>query len=112
MQMARDPDFLDEMVAERAARNPDFPRLFDAARRRRELLRQLGVQRQALKRSQTEVAAAMRTSQSTVARLETAADDAKVSTVERYAASLGLAVQYHLIPAERAPALPPVVVHE
>ena len=110
--MAGRPDFLDEMLSERTARNPDFPRLFDAALRRRELLRELGTRRQALKRSQTEVAAAMRTSQSTIARLETAADDAKVSTIERYAASLGLAIQYHLVPLDQAPKMPPVVVHD
>ena len=43
----------------------------------------------------------MATSQSSVARLETTATDAKISTVERYADSLGYVVQYHLIPVEK-----------
>jgi predicted transcriptional regulator len=58
------------------------------------------------------VAAAMDTSQSFVARLERSADDARISTVERYAASLGYVVQYHLLPAtDEGRSSPPVVVH-
>lgn len=104
-------DFLDEMISKRTERNPDFPSLLDAALRRRELLHALAQQRQEQERSQTAVAAAMATSQSTVARLESTASDAKISTVDRYAASLGFVVQYHLIRAENAAESPPVVVH-
>ncbi|MGH2902248.1 MAG: helix-turn-helix domain-containing protein [Solirubrobacteraceae bacterium] len=104
-------DFLDKMINKRAARNPEFPRLLDAARRRRELLRALAGQREEQKRSQTVIAAAMETSQSFVARLESTAADAKISTVDRYAESLGFVVQYHLIPAAEADSAPPVVVH-
>ena len=101
-------DFLDKMIDKRAARNPEFPRLLDAARRRRELLRALAGQREEQKRSQTVIAAAMQTSQSFVARLESTAADAKVSTVDRYAESLGFVVQYHLIPTAEADGAPPV----
>jgi len=104
-------DFLEEMIDKRAVRNPEFPRLLDAARRRRELLRVLAGQREEQKRSQTAIAAAMETSQSFVARLESMAADAKVSTVDRYAESLGFIVQYHLIPTAEADSTPPVVVH-
>ena len=103
-------DFLDEMVAERTARNPDFPELLDAARRRRELLRALAAQRTERKISQTQLAAAMRTSQSTLARLEATAVDTKLSTVERYAHALGMSVQYHLLDAEQGAGEPGVVV--
>jgi predicted transcriptional regulator len=99
------------MIAKRTARNPDFPQLLDAARRCRELLRTLGEQREQQHRTQTAVAAAMDTSQSLVARLESTAADAKISTVERYADTLGYVVQYHLIPAEDADDSPAVVVH-
>jgi predicted transcriptional regulator len=90
--------------------------LVDAARRRRELLRALAAQREEQRRSQTAVAAAMETSQSFVARLETTAAettaaDAKISTVDRYAESLGYVVQYHLIPTAQADSTPSVVVH-
>jgi hypothetical protein len=104
-------DFLDKMIGKRTARNPEFPRSLDAARRRRDLLRALAVQREEQRRSQTAVAAAMETSQSFVARLETTAADAKISTVDRYAESLGYVLQYHLIPRAQADSVPSVVVH-
>ncbi len=104
-------DFLDEMIARRTARNPEFPHLLDAARRRRELLRALADRREEQKQTQTAVAAAMETSQSFVARLESTAVDAKVSTVDRYADSLGYVVQYHLIPADEGAEEPAVIVH-
>jgi predicted transcriptional regulator len=87
-------------------------RLRDGERRRRDVLRSLAELREARKRSQTSVAAAMATSQSAIARLESTASDAKLSTVERYAASLGYVVQYHLVPAESAAGAPSVVVQE
>ena len=104
-------DFLDKMIAKRTARNPEFPRLLDAARRRRELLRTLAEQRERQHQTQTAVAAAMATSQSSVARLEGSADDAKISTVDRYAGTLGYVIQYHLIPADDGHGKPAVVVH-
>lgn len=104
-------DFLDKMVAKRTARNPDFPHLLDAARRRRDLLRTLAERREQQNKTQTAVAAAMETSQSFVARLENVAGDAKISTVDRYADSLGYVVQYHLIPTDAGADEPTVVVH-
>jgi predicted transcriptional regulator len=104
-------DFLDEMIDKHTARNPEFPRLLDAARRRRALLRALAEQRREQGRSQTAVAASMETSQSYVARLESSAPDARISTVDRYADCLGFKVQYHLIPASEAGDAPSVVVH-
>lgn len=105
-------DFLDKMIAKRTARNPEFPHLLDAARRRRDLLRTLAERREQQNKTQTTVAAAMDTSQSFVARLENVAGDAKISTVDRYADSLGYVVQYHLIPADGSTDEPAVVVHE
>ena len=92
----RDEDFLDEIVRERTAKNPRFPELVEAALRRRTLLRELAARREKLGLSQTAVAARMGTSQSAVARLESAEVDAKLSTVERYAAAIGQRVEYHL----------------
>ena len=91
------PDFLDEIVAERTNQNPQFPVLLDAAIRRRELLEELAAERESLGLSQTVVAARMQTSQSAVARLESADVDAKLSTVERYAAALGKKIDWHLV---------------
>jgi predicted transcriptional regulator len=53
----------------------------------------------------------METSQSYVARLESSAPDARISTIDRYAECLGFMVQYHLIPTSDAPNAPSVVVH-
>jgi predicted transcriptional regulator len=105
-------DFLERMIAKRTAPNHKFPRLLDAARRRRELLRALAGEREQQQRTQTGVAGAMETSQSFVARLESTAADAKISTVDRYAETLGYVVQYHLIPAQGGADEPAVVVHK
>jgi transcriptional regulator with XRE-family HTH domain len=96
-----EPDALDEMIAERTAANPHFPELLAAAQRRRELLRTLAEERRHRAVSQTQLAATMNTSQSTLARLETSAADTKLSTVERYAAALGLRVEYRLVEASQ-----------
>jgi transcriptional regulator with XRE-family HTH domain len=104
-------DFLDELVDERTARNPDFPAVVEAAERRRELLGALADRRREGERSQTAVAAAMHSSQSSIARLETSASDARMSTLDRYAHVLGYRLQYHLIPEGEANADPAVVVH-
>ncbi len=98
----QEPDALDEMVAEFTDANPDFPHLLQAAERRRSLLRTLAEQRRRRNLSQTLVAAAMHTSQPTLARLETTAADTKLSTVERFAGALGYSVEYHLVPAGKS----------
>jgi ribosome-binding protein aMBF1 (putative translation factor) len=105
-------DFLDEVVEGRTARNPDFPRLVDAATWRRSLLRELAEMREKRGRSQTAVAAEMKSSQSSVARLEGSAFDARLSTIDRYAEALGFRVQWHLLPLEAAASEPSVVVHD
>jgi hypothetical protein len=107
----KEPDALDELIAARTERNPDFPNLVEAASRRRGLLRQLGSVREAGGRSQTAVAAEMKTSQSSVARLEGSADDARLSTIDRYAEALGFRIQWHLLPLDGSEAAPAVVVH-
>lgn len=104
-------DFLDELIEEGTERNPDFPKMVEAAVRRRALLRQLGDMRETEGRSQTAVAAEMRTSQSSVARLEGSAGDARISTIDRYAEALGFRIQWHLLPLEGSEHEPPVVVH-
>ena len=104
-------DFLDRMIAERTARNPEFPKRFRAAVRRRELFHALAERRDERNLTQTQVAAAMETSQSFIARLESTAGDARLSTIDRYAESLGYVVQYHLVPAEAAEHEPGVVIH-
>ena len=81
-------DFLDEVIAARARKNPRFPDLVAEAERRRELARGLAARREALGFSQTVVAARMGTAASVVSKLEAGAD-VKVSTLQRYCAAIG-----------------------
>jgi ribosome-binding protein aMBF1 (putative translation factor) len=97
--MAKESDFLDEVIGERQKKNPAFQALVDAARDRRSMLRRLTDDRIGLGLSQTAVAAEMGTSQSAVARIESGKADVKLSTLERYAATLGRKVEWHLAPA-------------
>jgi RNase adaptor protein for sRNA GlmZ degradation len=106
----QEPDALDEMIVEFTAANPGFPQLLLAAERRRTLLRTLAEQRKRHSLSQTRVAAEMRTSQPTLARLETTAADTKLSTIERFADALGYSVEYHLVPAKKSKRRTGVVV--
>lgn len=101
-------DFLDEFIEERTEKNPEFPKMVEAASRRRKLLRALANQRA---QSQTAVAAAMGSSQSAVARLERATGDPQVSTIERYALAVGYEIEYHLVPVGSRHASDGVVVH-
>lgn len=66
------------------------------ARRRRELADSLVARRIALGLSQTEVAARMKTSQSSVARLEAGRSDVRLSTLERYAQALDGVIEWRL----------------
>lgn len=89
-------DFLNEIIEESTAHNPEFPELVAAAERRRALLRELVELRLAKGLSQTMVAARMRTSQSAVARLE-GQDDAKESMIDRYATAVGARVERQVV---------------
>lgn len=88
--LSNEPDFLDEMIEEFSARNPEFPALLAEAETRRAMLRALAEERKAQGMSQTQAAAAMQTSQSFVAKLETGSTDALVSTAQRFAGALGM----------------------
>lgn len=93
-------DFLDEIIDARSAVNPAFPRLVQAAEDRRLLLRSLAAARKHAGRSQTDIAAAMGSSQAQVARLEAAECDVRVSTLEKFAAALGMRIEWRLIDAD------------
>lgn len=84
-------------------RRSRFPGLEDYSARRRDLIRELVSARLENGLSQTEIAARMGTSQSAVARLESGDLDARLSTLERYAAALGRTVNWQLRPSEESP---------
>jgi predicted transcriptional regulator len=83
-------------------RRSSFPGLGGPAGRRRELIEELVRARRESELSQTEIAARMGTSQSAVARLEGGDLDARLSTVERYAAALGRSVEWQVRPSEES----------
>ena len=83
-------------------RRSSFPGLQDLSGRRRELIDELVRARQESELSQTEIAARMGTSQSAVARLESGTLDARLSTLERYAAALGQTVDWQIRPSEES----------
>lgn len=80
---------------------PLLPGFREMAIRRRELLAQLAEQRRVAGLSQAEVAVRMGTSQPAVARLEAGEVDVRMSTVERYAAAIGVSLEMRLRPPRR-----------
>ncbi|MDQ3932179.1 MAG: helix-turn-helix domain-containing protein [Actinomycetota bacterium] len=79
----------------RAGLSP-FPGFREMAERRRRVIGQLVAERHEQGLSQTVVAARMGTSQSVVARVESGDNDVRLSTLERYAAALGLRLDWEL----------------
>jgi predicted transcriptional regulator len=77
-------------------RRSSFPGLGARSERRHELIAELIRARRESELSQTEIAARMGTSQSAVARLESGDLDARLSTLERYAAALGRTVDWQV----------------
>jgi predicted transcriptional regulator len=84
-------------------RRTSFPGLEEMADRRRGLIEELAGARRASGVSQTEIAARMGTSQSAVARLESGELDARMSTLERYAAAVGAIVDWQVRPSQESP---------
>lgn len=73
-----------------------LPGFKEMAERRHALTSELTRRRVALGLTQTDVAARMGTSQSAVARLEAGGLDARLSTIERYAAAVGHVLDWRL----------------
>ena len=90
-------DELDELIDELAEDDPELPSRVAAALERRELARQLAERRRTAGLSQTAVAELMGTSQGQVTRFESGADT-RLSTVARYAAAVGMKVEWKLEP--------------
>jgi len=97
--MARKDD-LDSLIDELATDDPDIHLRVAAALQRRELARQLADCRRAAGLTQVAIAERMGTSQGQVTRFESGADT-KLSTVARYAAALGVQIDWTITPARR-----------
>ena len=81
-------DFLEEIIAERTRKNPEFRQRVAEAELRRKIARKLAAIRESKDLSQTVVAARMRTSASVVSKFE-AGGDVRLSTLQRYCAAIG-----------------------
>ena len=95
-------DDLDQLIDEFAEDNPGIGPLVAAALERRELARQLADRRREAGLTQTELAERMGTSLGQVTRFESGADT-HMSTIARYAAAIGMKVEWRLAPLAAAP---------
>lgn len=95
-------EWSDELVDEFSKDEPEFKARVSAAVRRRQYLRGLARLREDRGLRQDELADKIGTSQSAVARLEKGATDPKLSTLERYAAALGLVCDWSLVSQDEA----------
>ena len=89
-------DDLDDFITEASA-DPVFEAALDQARQRRVILLELGERRKAAGLSRSVVAGRMGTSEAAVARLESGATDPRWSSVERFAAAIGVRLDIHLV---------------
>ncbi|CAN5359599.1 hypothetical protein BH20ACT9_BH20ACT9_00680 [soil metagenome] len=80
----------------RAGQLPPFPGFREMAERRRRVVAELVSARRQEGLSQTAVAARMGTSQSVVARIESAGNDVRLSTLERYATAVRRRIEWRL----------------
>lgn len=93
-------DDLDRLIDELAEDDPAVTLRVTAALERRELARGLADRRRDAGLTQSELAKRMGTSQGQVTRFESGADT-RLSTVARYAAAIGLKVEWSLTPIAR-----------
>ncbi len=93
------PDELEELIAEFTAKDPNFPFMVDEALERRRLMHTLIQERRRQRITQKILAARMETKQSTLARMEQGQRDPRISTLQRYAASLGKRITWQLVDA-------------
>jgi DNA-binding XRE family transcriptional regulator len=96
-QELMEQDFLDEIIEESTKRNPEFPVLMEEVRQRHALLLDLAALRARAGISQKTLAKRLKMSRSALADLEEASVDAYLSTVQRYAASIGKRLEWRLV---------------
>ncbi len=93
-------DFVDEMIEESIKRDPEFRVLMEEAQQRRTLLHNLATLRAHARISKKTIAKRIKTSQSAIARLEAGSDDPHLSTIQRYAASIGKRIEWRFVDAQ------------
>jgi hypothetical protein len=93
-------DDLERYIVERDAREPGFAAMVADVEARLAFGRQMAERRRAGGKTQTQVAALMRTSPAIVSRLESG-HDVRVSTLEKYVAALGLRLELNAVPPKK-----------
>ena len=94
-------DDLERYIADRDARERGFAALVADAEVRLAFGRQMAEHRRANDKTQTQVAALMRTSPAIVSRLESG-HDVRISTLEKYVAALGLQLKLKAVSRKKA----------
>lgn len=82
-----------------------FQSLLEAAVRRQRLLHSLAERRRSIGMTQPQVAIFMGTSPPAVARLEAGDGNPRFSTIERFAAAVGISIDWQLVESESGPAI-------
>ncbi len=90
-------DFLDEMIEESTKKNPEIPVLMEEAHQRHALLNNLAALRTQAHISKRTIAKRLKITQSALADLEAGSVDPYLSTVQRYAASIGKRLEWRLV---------------
>src|SRR5436190_18155518 len=93
-------DFVDEMIEESIKRDPEFYVLMEEARQRLALLNNLATLRTRANISKKTMAKRIKISKSALADLEAGSVDPYLSTVQRYAASIGKRLDWRLVDAQ------------
>ena len=93
-------DFVDEMIEESIKRDPEFLSLMEEADQRLALLHDLATLRAHAHISKKALAKRLKIPQSAIARLEAGVLDPHLSTIQRYAASIGKRLEWRLVDAQ------------
>ena len=89
----------DEFDLDQDLRDPAFAAAYADATARYDLLEALADARKAAALTQTALAKAINTTQSAVSAIESGGTDPRLSTLQRYARGVGLALHWDLVPA-------------
>lgn len=93
---------LDHVIAERAAKDPEFAEGYERGYQAFKLGAMLLAAREQAGLTQAEVARRLGTHKSAISRMENHAEDIRLSTLQRYAEAVGCFLDLHLRPESEA----------
>jgi len=92
---------LKKYIGERKKRNPEFAHGYDEGYEQFKIGMMIREARESAGLSQEELARRLQTKKTAISRIENHAEDIKLSTLERVAASLGKRLKVSIVPTER-----------